>query len=1183
MKKRVSILVFLFCNYFCFAHTKNNHGERHYKFIENKGQWALSVSHQAKINGGVLFLEKDRFTFHLQDNSVINRAHWGEKIPANENYVRGHAYQLIFENSNTKKIIHTGKSSEYYNYFIGNVKEKWASTCYAYSEVVYDNIYAGINLKITTENENLKYTYYLKPQANAALIKQKYEGTEGLELKNGNLIIKTSVNQITEQKPVAWQIIKGKKVFVACDFKLINNEVTYNFPNGYNTQHELVIDPVLIFGSYTGSTADNFGMTATYDNQGHLYTGGITFNIGYPTTLGAYQTFAYANGSTYGVTDVTISKFSPTGNSLIYSTYIGGGNGIGGTETVHSLIVNDNNELYFFGVTSSPDYPTTVNAYDQTFNGGSFIGFVNNGTYFNNGTDLYVSRFDATGTNLLSSTFIGGSANDGVNHNLNFLSGGNWTSNADSLQFNYGDQFRGEIMLDNLGNVYIASTTRSADFPTVNALQNSFGGMQDAIAFKMDANLSNLIWSTYIGGNNKDAAYSIKVDDNYNAYVGGGTISADFPTTPGSLNTSFQGGKADGFICKIAANGNILLNSSFIGTSVYDQVFFVELDRFGDVYVLGQTMGNSGYPVINVNYSNNNGSQFITKLNNNLTAIIYSTRFGNGNVQPNISPSAFLVDVCGNVYVSGWGANILQSTPLNNMPVTANAFQPNSGDGFNFYLIVFERNIQSLLYATYFGGNQSREHVDGGTSRFDKNGIVYQSVCAGCGGHSDFPTTPGAWSNTNNSTNCNNGVFKFDFEISPQADFTTDLLAGCAPLTIQFTNTGTAGNYFMWDFGNGDTTTQIVNPVYTFTDTGTYVVYLIVEDTICGLLDTAQKIITVYDSLILHASNDTVLCSAQTLQLWSTSMGTSTNYIWSSNPSMNPVISTDSTINVNILNDTVFYVQVTNSWCTYVDTIQILIPELDVSITNLAGICTGDTALLTVTNFTPQFPLTYNWFPDSVIVSGDGTANILISPDYPGWVGVVGTTTEGCVVTDSVFINVNGPPSGFVNATAYPYNIPVGGSSQLNAQPGGYTYSWTPASSLNNANIQNPVASPSETTIYTVTISNNGCSLTDTVIVRILEFICDEPNIYVPNAFTPNNDGENDVLFVRSFFDMESLIFRVYDRWGEKVFETNNKSIGWDGTFRGRDCDPAVFVYYLEAKCPGGKEYFKKGNVTLIR
>src|SRR5205085_65875 len=174
-------------------------------------------------------------------------------------------------------------------------------------------------------------------------------------------------------------------------------------------------------------------------------------------------------------------------------------------------------------------------------------------------------------------------------------------------------------------------------------------------------------------------------------------------------------------------------------------------------------------------------------------------------VYPNLSPTAFLVDTCQNVYVAGWGRCISLGTftdgNVNNMPVTSDAFQSTT-DGCDFYFIVLSKDGISLSYATYFGGAQSEEHVDGGTSRFDKNGVIYEAVCAGCGGHDDFPTTPGVVSNTNQSFNCNNGVIKLAFNLAKTvSSITTTPSSGCAPFTLTFINNSVNSLSYIWDFG----------------------------------------------------------------------------------------------------------------------------------------------------------------------------------------------------------------------------------------------------------------------------------------------------------------------------------------------------------------------------------------------
>lgn len=194
------------------------------------------------------------------------------------------------------------------------------------------------------------------------------------------------------------------------------------------------------------------------------------------------------------------------------------------------------------------------------------------------------------------------------------------------------------------------------------------------------------------------------------------------------------------------------------------------------------------------------------------------------------------------------------------MPVTPNAFQSTT-TGFDFYLMVIEHDFQSLLYATYMGGPIAHEHVDGGTSRFDKNGVVYQSVCGGCGGLSDFPTTPGAYSASNNSSNCNNLLFKFDFQLIPTAIFNSSANIGCEDLQVNFINFSSQNDSYLWNFGNNQTSSTIFNPIITYTEPGVYNVFLYVTDSVCLLTDTALTTITVLDSIVFNLYDTLSLCS----------------------------------------------------------------------------------------------------------------------------------------------------------------------------------------------------------------------------------------------------------------------------------------------------------------------------------
>ncbi|MCX6291840.1 MAG: PKD domain-containing protein [Bacteroidetes bacterium] len=799
-------------------------------FIENKKQWENFIRYEADFKGGKLFLEDNRFTYlfyHPDDIQAIH-PHQGKATDK----IRLHAIRVHPSGGNPHPEIRADDPANYFNnYFIGSDSSKWAHDVKLFSSVTYQNMYPGIDMKFYSNRADIKYDIIVHSGGNADEVKLKYEGVDDLSIQDGALQMKLSVGTIVEQKPYAYQLINGNKNEIECRFVLKKNKVGFYFPHGYNQSLPLIIDPVLIFSSFTGSTADNWGFTATYDAAGNAYGGGNVNAPGYPATLGAYD-LSYNGGGAGGNgwdCDMAIAKFNATGTSLLYATYLGGAD----NEQPQSLIVDGNDNLVIFGISFSSNYPVTAGAYQPTNQG--------------NG-DMVISKLSSTGNTLIASTFIGGNAEDGININSSFFTGG-------SLKYNYGDEARGEIIADANNNYIIGSCTKSTNFPvTGGVLQPAFGGgMQDGILFQINSSLTALNWSTFIGGSNDDAVYDCTFDNNGDLFIAGGTNSTNFPTTAGVLHTSYQGGLADGFIAHINSGGNIIIASTYIGTPSYDQTYFVELDYSGNVYTTGQTEGV--YPVTAGVYSNPGSSQFIHKMDPGLTTTFYSTVFGTGTNIPNLSPTAFLVDTCENVYVAGWGRCISVGTSgdVFGMPVTPNAFQSTT-DGCDFYFFVLNHDASSLLYATFFGGNISHEHVDGGTSRFNKNGVIYESVCAGCGGNSDFPTTPGVVSNVNNSNNCNNGVIKLEFDLARTvSSITTSPSYGCVPFTLTFVNNSVNASSFIWDFDDGSPISNLITPTHTFSDTGVFHVMLVaINNSSCNQNDTS------FADIIVHGPNPVV-------------------------------------------------------------------------------------------------------------------------------------------------------------------------------------------------------------------------------------------------------------------------------------------------------------------------------------
>jgi gliding motility-associated-like protein len=1150
-------------------------------FKQNKGQWSDKVLFNADMKGGNILLEKNAITYNLFSLDDLKRIrgdqhHQHLYKPDFDKTFHCHAFRVTFKNAIVSSNIKGNDvTKEYFNYFIGKDHTKWASRVQGFYEVMYSEVYKGISLNLYSKESNLKYDFIVKAGSDASQIKLNYEGVDNIQLIDKALHITTSLGKAVEQPPYAYQIINGLKQEVECAYELNGNDVSFAFPKGYDKQYELVIDPTLIFSTFSGSFADNFGYSATYDSRKNAYAAGSVFINeplgGYPVSLGAYQT-TWGGGTGAGTlsgTDIGVTKYSADGTTRIYSTYLGGV----ADELPHSLIVNGNDELFIFGTTSSNNFPVTANAYDQTYNGGPdptpFNGL---GVHYEFGSDIIVSRISSDGTQLLASTYIGGTGNDGLN-------------TSPLLLYNYADQVRGEIDIDDQNNVYVVTCTGSSNFPIAGTpFQPTYGGgTLDGVIIKMNNNLTNLIWSSYIGGSDDDAAYSVSLDQNDDLFISGGTHSVNFPVTAGTIQQTNAGGDCDGFVAHISKSGQQILQSTYYGYDDYDQAFFIEANRNNEVFLLGQAESSDTSYIKNAAYNIPNGGVFVSKIGFELDTIIWSTSLGKPTGIPDISPTAFLVDLCNKVYIAGWGGNVNGFGGTGNLPVTSDAYQSTT-DNSDFYLMVIEDDASALSYATYFGGPISAEHVDGGTSRFDRGGVVYQSVCAGCGSNDDFPTTAGAASTTNNSPNCNNGVFKFDFNLPiVLADF--NLNTACAGITTTINNTSTAsgGASYNWTFGDGGSSTQ-QNPQHTFVQSGIYTVTLIVTDPgTCNFSDTTQQQLLVLSSGGTDTIPTVTICSAQSIQIGlPPSNDSAVTYIWSPANSLsevnvsNPFASPTQSITYQLL--------LSNGVCTDTFVQSVIVFNDALSLGGSDVLCGGDTLQLSVTNSQPNQQLTYSWQPTSQIISGANTATPLVSPSQTTTYIVSVVNQIGCVFSDSIRIDVL---SGGItlNATANPDTIYFGDTTQLNLTLSSNVTSfvWATDNTLSSTTIENPLAFPANTHIYYVEAADSqGCRKRDSVIVYVVNSPCKESNIYIPNGFSPNNDGKNDVLYVRAN-NVTKLYFAIYDRWGQKMFDTKDISKGWDGTFNGKKIDPAVFGWYAEGECDGGNKFLKKGNVTLLR
>ncbi len=1290
-------LFFLLCYFISWGHSG-------LLFTENKGQWDDRVSARAKTNFGYIYLEKTGFSYLFYDKLTLSReAHSNPDYEIPE-FIKAHFTQMKWINPSSAVTVSYDKPVSWHeNYFKGKDPSKWASEVKSYTNSMYTNVWSGVDIKLYQYAQYLKYDYYVAPGTDPNVIKWEYKGAEKVYLDEGILRIENSMGSISEQKPVAYQMKNGKELEVKCEYSLENGILGFNFPDGYDTTLELIIDPIIIFSTYTGSTADNWGTTATYDETENAYGAGTVYGFGYPTSPGAFQTTTTSNGNLD--CDMGISKFSSDGTTLMYSTYLGGT----GQDSPHSMIVNDNDELFILGTTSSLDYPVTVGCFQNNFAGGG-AAIVPNGYSSYAGSDIVVTKLNANGTLLMGSTYVGGSDNDGLNYD-------------NTLSYFYGDGFRGEIILDANDNPIIASNTFSNDFPvSVGAPQTSFGGLSDGVIFKLDANLTSMVWGSYFGGTDHDACLGTQVDQNGNIFFTGATRSASLPTGLGAMNPNALG-DIDGFVMKLNPTGTAFLGGTYIGTASKDLSYLVQLDDNDDVYLFGISEGN--YPISNVLYGIANSHQFIQKLDNNLNNPLWSTIIGSGTGVVNFSPTAFLVNDCGLIYMSGWGGatnngqafgnpNVQNAnTTTTGLPITPNAFQ-NSTTGSDFYLAVLQPNASGLLYGSFMGGS-SADHVDGGTSRFDKKGFVYHAVCAGCGGNSNFPTSPTAYSTVNGSGNCNMAVFKFGLNkietiIGLPAPYV------CIPNTYSFFNNTIGANQFIWSFGDGDTS-YLEEPTHLYLDTGNFEVTLIAIDTNgCVEPDTASIFVDVFaiDDAGIYAVPP--ICPGDTLQLEAYG---GESYVWYPNQDM--IGDTTYITNVHPDSTMTYYVIATDSCSTDTASIEVVVFDENVDAGPDAVICLGQSTQLNATG-----GQSFEWDPDPTL-SATNIHNPTVDPIVDTWYYVEVETHNGCFIRDSVFVEVfQTPPqpvisndtsiclndsiqliaSGsleivwqsnyniseqvndtvtvwptesftyvaeFINACGSVYDsveitvielfpsinadtIICPGDTAILYAGGGDNYLWSPNNNISDSDSSTTSAYPDQPTTYFVNISNGmGCSAIESVFVDIFSLpyvnagpdlsliygssieilgassadsiywwppdslscytclstsanptqqthyilyavdtngcinsdtmtIYLDPVLYVPNAFTPNGDGTNDVFYAigREINTFEIFIF---DRWGEVVYNSTDINEGWDGSFKGRDPKPDVYVWKIKFTdyINPYAEHEKVGHVTIVK
>ncbi|MBV8135874.1 MAG: SBBP repeat-containing protein [Deltaproteobacteria bacterium] len=517
------------------------------------------------------------------------------------------------------------------NYFIGDNPKNWHTAIPTFGRVRYSGIYPGVDLLYRGSQRQLEYDFVLAPQSDPDGIELRFAGAKRLRVdQEGNLVVQMAGRQVIEHAPVIYQEIGGRRRPVAGGYVLKSRDKVGFKLASYDHHNPVTIDPSLAYSIYLGGSSVDGGLGVAVDSSGDAYVTGFTDSSDFPTRARSLQT------TFGGVRDAFVTKLNSTGSALVYSTYLGGS----GYDAGLGVAVDSSGNAYVTGQTNSTDFPTTAGALQASFGGGFF--------------DAFVSKLNNTGSALVYSTYLGGSNSDvGVG-----------------------------ITVDRSSNAYITGETISTDFPTTpGALQALLGGgFFDAFVTKLNRTGSSLVYSTYLGGSGLDEGRSVAVSSSGNVYVTGITESKDFPTSLGALQTAL-GGIEDAFVSKLNSTGSVLVYSTYLGDSSFDEGLGIAVDRSGNTYVTGPTSSSDFPTTLGALQATLGGlgDAFVSKLNSTGSALVYSTYLGGSSAD---SGFGIAVDPSGNAYVTG-------STNSSDFPTTAGALQTTFGGSADAFVSKF--------------------------------------------------------------------------------------------------------------------------------------------------------------------------------------------------------------------------------------------------------------------------------------------------------------------------------------------------------------------------------------------------------------------------------------------------------------------------------------------------------------
>jgi Cep192 domain 4/Beta-propeller repeat len=687
-------------------------------FEQNRGQMNAAVKFLARGSGYTVFFTKNEAVMSLGRSTESSHrrssaARSGGRDAQHKDFQKDVLHLRWVRANTSPRVEGLEKETGTSNYLIGNNPAKWVNDVPSYSKVEYHDIYPGVDLVYYGNQRELEFDVDVAPGLGLGSVRLEICGAnhQAANLRvnaNGELVVHTRAGGVRFRKPRAFQrdSLSGKHFLTARYVMAKGGQVGFGV-SGYDPAKRLVIDPVLSYSTYLGGTAYNYATGIAVDASGYVYVTGYTSSVDFPISGGVQGIFSGGNCNTEVNTapcfDTFVAKLNPQGTGLVYSTYLGG---TGDDEGVR-IAVDVSGQAYVAGFTNSLDFPTASPF--QGSNGGGACGTT---AYPTPCYDAFVAKLTASGSNLVYSTYLGGT----------------------------GDDFASSIASDSNGNAYVGGLTSASNFPvTYGSLQTSYsGGPFDGFVAKINPAGSNLVYSTYLGGSQEDHVNGIALDSSGDVYLTGQTNSANFPVKSGfqPQYTAASCGSAlsnspcfESFVSELNPTGTALVYSSYLGGTAASYGSDIALDSSGAAYVTGWTTSRD-FPVTQGAYDTAWGGAneiFVAKIAATGGAISYATYLG--DIYPD-QANAISVDGSGNAWIAGftYGGKFPVASPL----------QEASGGLYDAVVSEIDPTGSTLLFSTYLGG-KGNEAANG--LALDSSGNVY---VAGDTFSADFPVTPSA-------------------------------------------------------------------------------------------------------------------------------------------------------------------------------------------------------------------------------------------------------------------------------------------------------------------------------------------------------------------------------------------------------------------------------------------------------